>query len=34
MVHAQAESVFFLEHYFTLKGFDAVHEAFITVYPE
>jgi hypothetical protein len=22
--------VFFLEHYFTLKAFDAVHEAFIS----
>jgi hypothetical protein len=34
MVYSLAEHVFILEHYFTLKFFATVHEAFSNAYPE
>jgi hypothetical protein len=34
MVYSQAELVFILEHYFALKSFAAVREAFSNVYPD
>jgi hypothetical protein len=34
MVYSLAEHVFILIHYFTLKLFAAVHEAFSNAYPD
>jgi hypothetical protein len=34
MVYSRAERVFILEHYFELKSFAAVREAFINAYPD
>jgi hypothetical protein len=34
MMYSRAERVFILEHYFALKSFAAVREAFSNVYPD